>query len=404
MSKKLKLPVIIGPKIGDTQLVSGAMPAIILVSNYKIDYRDGLNKNGYQRNATTSRVRQLSKDIIEKKVEIPTPVLINFRDAKLDILDFEPTKNGKINLFDNDLSFYDKSANLILDFDSEDKLIKDHKFQLIDGQHRTLALEQALKQEGTEWLQSKLINFTAFIGANFDQELEQFYIINSNSKPVRSDLALELLKHQADRSSIFMDALRAKDQDWKVRGQSLLDEITKHSTLWDSIVVRPNMKPKSDVKVPSSSFVISLKSLMTDSDFRQTELTQQARIFISFWQSIEQIIPEAFPTITKTGKDTYTPKDFAILKGIGVSVMNEYLTYLLPHIRKAGLDMTKAASYTEFLRDTFSSIEEYNSEGSLVSDKEFWLVASKGGAVGSFSSGAGKKALVHKLTSSLPNL
>ena len=43
-----------------------------------------------------------------------------------------------------------------------------------------------------------LIPFVCMIGAGERQEMEQFYVVNSNAKSVRTDLAMDLLKQRAE--------------------------------------------------------------------------------------------------------------------------------------------------------------------------------------------------------------
>ena len=50
------------------------------------------------------------------------------------------------------------------------------------------------------------------------------------------------------------------------------------------------------------------------------------------------------------------------------------------------------------------TIEDVNNKNEQVNGKEFWLVASKGGAAGAYSSEAGMKQLTRKIKTLLPNL
>ncbi len=134
---------------------------------------------------------------------------------------------------------------------------------------------------------------------------------------------------------------------------------------------------------------------------RRTE-GNQATCLIAYWEGIEKVIPEAFPNSSNAENKKHEPKDFALLKGIGVSVLNEFFVSVLHYLREEGLPETSPSSYVKVMRKCFNDLEEYNKDGELVGGNKFWMVAGKGGAVGSFSSGAGKKALVHKLENTLP--
>ncbi|MFD2579600.1 hypothetical protein ACFSTD_15450 [Novosphingobium colocasiae] len=84
-------------------------------------------------------------------------------------------------------------------------------FHVVDGQHRIKSSRKKLIQEEDEELWSKYqIPFVCMLGADEGEEMEQFYTINTKAKPVRTDLAYELLTQRSKNDESIVDALAEK--------------------------------------------------------------------------------------------------------------------------------------------------------------------------------------------------
>ena len=83
--------------------------------------------------------------------------------------------------------------------------------------------------------------------------------------------------------------------------------------------------------------------------------------------------------------------------------MHALLMSVLEHVRSTGDSVLEPASYRKALRRTLLALEGDNSEGELVKGTDFWR-AGPSGAAGSFSSNAGRRVLIAKLKSSLPEV
>ena len=93
---------------------------------------------------------------------------------------------------------------------------------MVDGQHRILALRKLLDENFAEWAQFQ-IPFVCMLGADEKEEMTQFYIVNSTSESVRTDLALSLLKKRVDDDPALREDLQRRGRDWQVDGQSLVE-------------------------------------------------------------------------------------------------------------------------------------------------------------------------------------
>jgi hypothetical protein len=109
----------------------------------------------------------------------------------------------------NALKYGDQGAYLDLDevWHNDRPRTAGAYFFAVDGPHRILALQKVISEpNGDDWL-SFQIPFVCMLGGNEDEEMDQFYIVNSKAKSVRTDLAYELLKERADRDGTVYQAL-----------------------------------------------------------------------------------------------------------------------------------------------------------------------------------------------------
>jgi hypothetical protein len=110
------------------------------------------------------------------------------------------------------------------------------------------------------------------LGADWREELEQFYVVNSTAKSVRTDLALDLLKQRAESDPELMKVLIDTGQGWKVDGQALTEELAQ-TDVWRGLIRFPGEEP--GVMNRSGGLVNSLKPLLSSSFFG--DLTARTR-------------------------------------------------------------------------------------------------------------------------------
>jgi len=67
-----------------------------------------------------------------------------------------------------------------------------------------------------------MIPYVCLLGAPEEEEMEQFYIVNSTAKSVKTDLALVLLRRRADKDPAVYQALQERGREWQVDGQAIV--------------------------------------------------------------------------------------------------------------------------------------------------------------------------------------
>lgn len=364
-----KVPIVQGPPLlSGTRMVVGFMPAGILIPDFfEIPWHDPKTKRGYQRPAQESRVNQLAADLRKLRADLPTAVLLNIRGREArDVL---------------------KGTHI----DVAELKANGHKFHVVDGQHRILALDKLIKEAAYKWAHF-VIPFVCMVGADEEEEMNQFYIVNSTAKSVKTDLALMLLRARAEADPSVMEALQERGRDWQVAGQSLVERLAAESLIWRHRVRLPSME-KGETTISSASMVASLKPLLTSPFFGGAKPTQQLKVLDAFWQAVRNVLRQAFDA----------PGSYSLQKGVGVIVLHTVLPHVLEIVRSKGYVASEPESYEEIIRSALTELEGENAHGERVTGVEFWAAAPIGGA-GSYSSSAGRRVLISKIKQLLPQV
>ena len=370
-----RIPVVEGhPLHSGVRTVSGSIPVHVLLRNYRIPYRDALRKTGYQRRPQTARITRFASDLKRNRVDVPTSILLNLQKEHAD----ECVERDDNQLF---LTIRDQGTEPGI-------------LNVVDGQHRVLAFERLCEDDPQKWHNTKL-QFVLMLGASEQEEVRQFYTVNTTAKSVRTDLALDLLKQRADQDGRVLEEVTERGQKWRVDGQSIVDELHNESLIWRGRIRLANAE-KADTVIPAASFVASLRPLLVGSAFFSAlSLMQQVKLLDAYWHGIREVMRPPFDG---------DPNDYALQKGVGVAAMHDLLVAVIEHVRSAGDSVFDSAAFRQIMTSVLSDLEGENTDGEPVSGPEFWLSAKLGGAAGSYSSSAGKRVLFAKLRSGLPEL
>lgn len=353
--------------------IVGSMPVrMLLPDNYEIPRRDTLKREGYQREVARARVNKLSIDLQRKRVDLPTAILLNLRDIKAE-----------------DLLIAGNDGSLFLPELSDTEY---GPFYVVDGQHRLIALHKLVEDDPEKWL-DYLIPFVCMIGADIRQEMEQFYVVNSNAKSVRTDLALDLLKQRAESDPTVMEGLVERGEKWKVDGETIVERLSETSPIWRYRIRYPN-QPKNETTISSASLVSSLKQLLGSPYFGAINTENQVKILDAYWRGIREVLPEAFSDESSL---------YSIQKASGVTIIHSVLLQVLESVRSKGLSVTDGESFRDAMDDALNNLQGDTPNGNIVSGSEFWRVGPNG-AAGAYSSNAARRVLVAKIKSYLPEV
>lgn len=355
-------------------IVAGFMPISVLIpGNYSIPTYDPRTGKGYQRPSQDARVNELAADLRKKRVDLPTAILLNLRNREAR----QALAGGKLDL----TTLRDSVASRSL-------------FYVVDGQHRILALQKLIDEDGFGQWGEYLIPFVCMVGATEAEEMEQFYVVNSRAKSVRTDLAFALLKKLSDKDEKMLQRLEEKGKAWQVKAEKIVEEIAENSQVWRGLIRLPAME-KGGTTMPSASFVTSMKPLLDYPFFSRLSFEQQVQVLEAFWRGLRDVMRPAFDG----------PQDYVVQKGVGVIVMHAVLVDVLEIARSNGKSVVEAATFSELMREAISELagEAQDGVGTPVGGIDFWRTAPDG-AAGSYSSSAGRKVLIAKIRQLLPHV
>ena len=362
-------------------LVAGFMPAgALLPHNYEIPYHNPNTLRGYQRAPQEARINELVSDMRRGLTDLPTAVLLNLRnrDAR------HVLQDGVLNLAllqDPHVGLTSAAARAAV-----------LKFFVVDGQHRILALLKLLTEHPNESWASFLIPFVCMLGANEEEEMEQFYIVNSKAKSVRTDLAQELLKQLAESNPTLLEALTERGKDWQVAAQQLVRELAGVSPIWRGRIRFAGME-KGNTTMPSASMVTSLKPVLASPYFKTLQMGDQVKILDAFWRGLRDVMPEPFDF----------PEDYVLQKGIGVIALHAALVQVIEIVRARSASVIEPESYATVLHNPLEKLQGEDRSANPVYGIDFWK-AGPAGAAGMYSSNAARRVLVAKIQALLPRI
>lgn len=365
----LKIPVLEGrPLHSGARMIAGVVSARDILPLINVPTYNPITGDGYQRAPHMKRIKKLAQHLQTVPVDLPTAVMFSLRGKEAKNF----VKNG------------------ILTLPSKSDVYT------VDGQHRLAALKMgisSLRSKGKEDEARDLENFKIFfvmmIGGTEQEEMKQFYTINNEARPVKTDLALELIQKMSS-DKYFIQKLVEEKTDWKVQAHSLAKRLNAESNVW-KWKIRFASQTKSDTSLPVTSMVTSLQPIYQASYFRNQSQDTQYKIIDTYWSALHRIFPKAIADYT----------NYALQKGVGALVMHALLPSVCEVIRSEKGSLLKENDYYSVLLDPLNELSGVNQEGDTVKGLDFWLSGRKG-AAGSFSSGAGKQVLVATLTNALP--
>jgi DGQHR domain-containing protein len=263
--------------------------------NFKIDYFrriEGMEDKGYQRKLLDSSVDKIKNFVLteSKNPMFPTAILVNSRQ-QLDP-DFKDSGNGIGTL-----------------------TIKGELF-IIDGQHRFEAWKILMQDDELAETYGDY-EFPLVILSGFEEykEIEQFYVINSKQKKIKTDLAqrnlLKLASHPDTKGLV------QPGKEWENYALVMVNCLNEQfDGIWKRKIGLPD--DSSDLSkiryISQNSFISSLKPFFTGNDpifkFKNgnNQLDDWAKIINNFWEIVKKYYPNAVEN----------KREYSLVKTVGV--------------------------------------------------------------------------------------
>lgn len=182
---------------------------------------------------------------------------------------------------------------------------------ILDGQNRIDGFKYAAENEENDSILEYDMPVTILSGFELIDEVEQFYILNSEQKKVKTDLAQRLrrelhLTMGEDRyTQLYGD-------NWEMRALPVLDLInasgTEKDNVWLERIYEPNTKKKPGQMISQNSFLSSTRPLFKTGAFEGILADKAYEALNNYWKAVRNCFPEAFAK----------PRDYVIQKTPGV--------------------------------------------------------------------------------------
>jgi len=340
------------------RIIVGAIQAKILAELYekgllKVDVYSPANPEGYQRALSKTRSRKFGRFVGSGGIS-PTSILIYSRDPESGIRKIGEGLYEIQNLNPSKVQLY-----------------------ITDGQHRTDGIFEAFKEgwlnENIDYEIPIVILFWDQTRSPKDQRLEeamQFYIINTQQKRMRTDLAHQYIfkQYEAEKGPIG-DSTKLpygiKKKDYVPYAIYITRRLREDSdSPWKDLILSPN--EKRDAPITEGSFSDSLSPILDYSIQASLTMGEIISLLKNFWRAVFDLCPDARKNYDK----------YVLMKTSGVYSLHIFLPTLL--IRKPNLG-------------TQPSVDQFKQVLQRVGDcftDNFW--ESKNGEAASF--GTGKKS------------
>jgi hypothetical protein len=220
---------------------------------------------------------------------------------------------------------------------------------------------------------------------NFEKfdEMLQFYVVNTEQKKIRADLANRLLQQQAGNPESFAQILE-QGSEWKVRATAVADRLNRDPhCVWHRRIQAPNEQKNSSHVIKEISFSTSLRPVVSGGSLLgKLHVDKVAEVLARYWNGLAKLLPEAFESAD----------EYVIQKTAGVFSLHLIFPVVFEHVRQRSSHPT-----VEAFGDVLRGVVE--AEGG----PEFWRGDNDDGA-SQYGSMKGFRILANRLEGHLPRI
>ncbi|WP_433464074.1 DGQHR domain-containing protein [Spirillospora sp. CA-128828] len=362
-----------------TRMLQAFADAATVSGHQQIDIFSPDSRDGYQRAPVTTRVRKAARYYDEKRGRMPNPLLINIRKKDMD-------EERAAVVVDFDQAGYERAVREGGSWIGTGRIAfaEDLELWIYDGQHRAGGLNQLLAEQGGAY-EDFPVPISLTLGLDQGEEMREFFEVNTNAAPVKTDLAWELLTKMAEDDPELREMLAAEDRDWVTRAYSVVDELEKLEGPWKGRFQEANRrKTRGDgVTIPKPQFARSLKPVLDMPLFKRAEADKIAAVINAYWTGIRQVMPEPFEE----------PTDFVLQKGNGAVALHRVLPQVIEVVRSTGGGLGQPHLYADVMVDLPTlegEVVDNEGQRAIRSGADFWRVSS---VASGFSGDAGRRRL-----------
>jgi DGQHR domain-containing protein len=349
-----------------------AIPAKELIHLTKVDvWKEGNpdDQKGYQRAPSSQRKREIAEYVEGKDAIMPIGGLANSRASSDDQSNYGSNLKFKAEWENGDVA----SGELSIPKNAL-------PLYIVDMQHRLGGFQHAIEEDNAAELEDYPLPITIADGLSLLEEVDQFDLINTTQKKVRTDLARRLKVIQSSDTD-HRNRLDESGKLWEARGAKIADILNKSDGVWKGRIMAPNASKKESPRaiIKETSFVTSLKPILQTPFFVRQQEEHAAELIRRYWEAIARIFPKAVKNA----------EEHVILKTPGIFSLHSIAPFVFELVRDRGGDLT------------VNAIEQVLSNLGNQFDDDFWFGDSEDGA-SLYGSMKGFKILSTKLRNALP--
>lgn len=372
-------------------MLLAALQAGDAVRQVSIDVYSPETEEGYQRLGVPGRMRDVAR-YYRDGGRMPNPLLVNIRKENLDQV--------RVVITTGNLDDYNHAVESGGDWTGAGYIDLPSNLRLwgYDGQHRIGGVRELIDLD--DGFRGMPVPLSVTIGLNTNEEMNEFYEVNTNAKSVKTDLALEILRQRAQQDPDFAGKLVSQGKDWMTRGSEVARTLDVTQGPWSGHIQAPNeKKKKSDsLTMAQAQFVQSLKPVLDMAMFKSADPGTIAQVLNAYWKGIARVLPEPFAPGT-------SPKDWVIQKGPGAFTLHRAMPMVVEVVRARGKRLADVDAYADALQGltelTGEATDPNTQQPRYVSGADFWRVGSQGVA-GSYGGEAGRRHLFFMIQALLP--
>lgn len=350
----------------DREVFLASIPVELLIdpTYFKVNWWDkdkrGLKNQGYQRVPTESRKKKISDYLANHPQPIfPTNIVVSSRSK----IKFDRKDDTFGEIFISDANY---------------------PLWIVDGQTRIEGFKYFVNELGDKSIKNYEMPVIIMSNLELIEELEQFYVLNTNQKKVSTDLA-QRLKLELARDDQEKFKMLKIGELWELQAILAVDELNSKpdSTIWKGRIQLPNTQ-KSPINIVSqNSLITSLKPLYKDGLLGKIKNVDTCyKILRDYWEAVRQHFPDAF----------VNPKEYVIQKTPGIFILHNLGEKVLNNLYYKGEDLDVKNIYREL------SIV-VKAEGLSAN---WWMADGTGAALAGSMKGFGRNA--ERMKDSLPDL
>lgn len=264
-----------------------------LMAHAEADKWDSKTNKGYQREISTIRTNKAGKYILNKEGILPQSVVLNIRETEKNKVRFTKIE---------DMGIYEYGT---LEIPDEIFILWE-----VDGQHRIGGLEYAISKNPE--YSNYPVNVSIMTIDEYS-EMKQFYIINTEMKGVRADLAERLISEMVLREGEKEYRKHGKTRELFIaKATKIVDILNKQiqDQPWFQAIHLPNDEKSPLHIIEQRSMVTSLKPVLRVTEGIEADIV--AKILGNYWQALKELFTPAFEQ----------PHDYLIQKTLGLFVFH----------------------------------------------------------------------------------